>query len=390
MPLRKPKFVHYNLDLVEPDFRSPLTDLIIDLDYLRRKSLSGSTHPAVFFQLKHIFHLLESIGSARIEGNNTSILEYIEAKIEDSKIKSPDIREIQNIEDTLLFVEDVLANANISRALISEIHLRVIKNLSYIDGEGDRTPGVYRKQNLIINKANHIPPDWTQVEAYMVELFNFINSPTPPKYDLLKTALVHHRFAWIHPFGNGNGRTVRILTYAMLVKQGFNVHVGRIINPTAIFCSNRNEYYRHLSLADEGSKDGLLAWCEYVLKGLKDEIEKIDKLLDYGYLKKEILIPTVNEALILKYITELEYQILKRVVEKQEQVIQAKDIKDLFSGKDDTMISKQIKKLTEKKMLRPEEPGKRKYVLSFDNSYLLRIVIKILAVKKFLPIHELS
>lgn len=382
----KPKFVHYDLALVEPDFQSPLTDLIIELDFLRRKSLIGSTHPAVFFQLKHIFHLLESLGSARIEGNNTTLVEYIEAKIENDKNKSPDLREITNIEDTLLFVEDIVINSPINRALVSEIHMRITKDLSYIDGEGDKTPGCYRKQNLKINKSYHIPPNWSQVEAYMEELLNFINMPTPPKYDLLKTALVHHRFAWIHPFGNGNGRTVRILTYAMLVKQGFNVHVGRIINPTAVFCSNRNEYYKHLSLADGGVKDGLLSWCEYVLKGLKDEIEKIDRLLDYNYLKKGILIPAVIEALQLKYINELEFQILKRVVEQQ--VIQAKDIKELFSGKDESMISKQIKKLTEKKMLRPEEKGKRKYLLSFDNSYLLRIIIKILGNKSFLPIRE--
>ena len=59
------KFLHYNLKLVEPSFGSDLTDLIIELDYLRRKPLGGSTHPKVFFQLKHIFHTLESIGSAR-------------------------------------------------------------------------------------------------------------------------------------------------------------------------------------------------------------------------------------------------------------------------------------------------------------------------------------
>lgn len=379
-----PKFVHYDLALIEPDFQSSLTDLIIELDFLRRKSLYGSTNPIVFFQLKHIFQLMESLGSARIEGNNTTLFEFIEAKIENDKNKSLDLREITNIEETLLFVENIIDNSPINRALVSEIHVRVTQNLSHTDGEGDKTPGYYRKQNLKINKSNHIPPDWTQVEGYMEELINFINTPTPPKYDLLKTALVHHRFAWIHPFGNGNGRTVRVLTYAMLVKQGFNVHKGRIINPTAVFCSNRNEYYKQLSLADDGAKDGLLSWCEYVLKGLKEEIEKIDKLLDYSYLKKEILTPTINEALHLKYINDLEFQILRKVVDQQ--VIQAKDIKELFFGKDESMISKQIKKLIDKKMLRPEEKGKRKYLLSFDNSYLLRIIIKILGEKNFLPI----
>jgi len=54
-------FKHFDLRLIEPSFGSTLTDLIIDLDHLRKKRLVGSTHPTVFFQLKNIFHTLESI-----------------------------------------------------------------------------------------------------------------------------------------------------------------------------------------------------------------------------------------------------------------------------------------------------------------------------------------
>ncbi len=75
------EFKHFDLKLVEPIFNSPLTDLIIELDYLRKKPLGGTTHPVIFFQLKDIFHTLESIGSARIEGNRTTLAEYIETKI---------------------------------------------------------------------------------------------------------------------------------------------------------------------------------------------------------------------------------------------------------------------------------------------------------------------
>ena len=42
-------FLHYDLKLIEPSFGSALTDLIIELDYLRKKPLGGSTHPKVFF-----------------------------------------------------------------------------------------------------------------------------------------------------------------------------------------------------------------------------------------------------------------------------------------------------------------------------------------------------
>lgn len=383
------KFSHYDLKLIEPTFGSALTDLIIELDYLRKKTLGGSTHATVFFQLKHIFHTLESIGSARIEGNNTTIAEYIETKLTESHIVPPSIREIQNIERAMEFIEENAKDSPINRAFLSELHKMIVDGLlPPPKGEGDETPGEYRRINLKINNSTHKPPDWLKVDDYMEELLDFVNRVDKPKYDLLKAAIAHHRFVWIHPFGNGNGRTVRLFTYAMLVKTGFNVNVGRIINPSAIFCSNRNDYYTNLSEADMGTEKGILTWAEYVLKGLKEEIEKIDKLTDYNFLKKEILIPTINYSLERKYLTDIEAKILKKAIERQ--VIQAADVKEYFGGKADAEVSRQIRKLIDKNMLVPEKQGSRKYILRFDNSYLLRSVIRSLDEKGFLPVRDLE
>ncbi|MEO8400747.1 MAG: Fic family protein [Gammaproteobacteria bacterium] len=381
------RFEHHDLRLVEPSFGSRLTDLIIELEHLRKKRLGGTTHPRVFFQLKHIFHTLESIGSARIEGNNTTIAEYIETKIDQKEQAAPNIKEIQNIEETMNFIEDQIDGTPINRIFISEIHKMIVNGLAPPpQGEGDKTPGEYRAKNVKISRSMHVPPDMSTVSQYMDDLFEFINQKDSAKHDLLKIAIAHHRFVWVHPFTNGNGRTVRLFTYAMLVKLGFNVSAGRILNPTAIFCNDRDNYYHNLSIADKGTDEGLLMWCEYVLKGLKDEIEKIDKLLDYGYLQKEILLPTINHSLERKYITESESKVLKRVIDKQ--VVQASDLTDLFPGKAGSEISRQIRKLIEKKMLTPESEGKRKYVIRFDNNYLLRGVIKSLDEKGFLPVKD--
>lgn len=378
----------YELKLEEPEFGSNLTRLILELDHLRKKRLRGSTHPQVFFQLKHIFHTLESIGSARIEGNNTTIAEYIETKLEGSESpKDQGIIEIRNIEKAMAFIEENVEEYNINRMFVSEMHKRIVDGLlPPPEGEGDHTPGYYRTINVKIAKSDHVPPDWARIDEFMDELFEFIKKDDGPQYDLLKVAIAHHRFVWAHPFGNGNGRTVRLFTYAMLVKLGFNVNVGRILNPTAVFCSNRDDYYKYLSGADSGSKEGILSWCEYVLGGLRDEIEKIDNLLDYEYLKAEVLIPTIKYSVERAYITDLESKILKRVIEKQK--VQASDLKDIFKGKVSAEISRQIRKLIDKKMLVPLEEGKRTYLLRFDNNYLLRGIINSLGDKGFLPVRD--
>jgi Fic family protein len=369
----KAEFKHYDLKLIEPNFSSSLTDLIMDLNHLRKRQLIGSTHPQVFFQLKRIFHTLESIGSARIEGNNTTIAEYIETKLEQQPTISEGVQEIQNIEKAMQFVEEHVKDYPLNRLFVSEMHKKIVDGLSPTK-EGVRHPGEYRERKVLINNAHHLPPDCSTVERYMNELFKFINHADSPKYDLLKTAIAHHRFAWIHPFANGNGRTVRLFTYAMLVKQGFNVEVGRILNPTAIFCNNRNNYYNHLAEADKGTKTGILSWCRYVLEGLKEEIEKIDKLLDYEFLSKEILSPAVDYSLERQYITKTEASILKTSISKK--VIKASNLKEIFPKKQGAEISRQIKRLTDKKMLVSEIDSSRKYVIRFDNNYLLRGIVK--------------
>jgi len=69
-------------------------------------------------------------------------------------------------------------------------------------------------------------------------------------------------------------------------------------------------------------------------------------------------------------------------------VIQAADIKEFFAGKANAEVSRQIKSLINKKLLTPEKEGTRKYVLRFDNNFLLRSIIKSLAEKEFLPVQD--
>lgn len=382
------KYPYEKLSIVQPSFSSSLTDLIIDLDHLRKKRLGGSTSPKIFFQLKRIFHIMESLGSARIEGNHTTIAEFIETKIikPKSKDKQEKIHEIENIESAMDFIDQIIDTTPINDAFIRELHKKVVSGLSPKE-EGDTTPGEYRKTNLKIAGANHIPPDYTQVQDYMQELNSFINDEKlPHKYDLLKIALVHHRFVWIHPFRNGNGRTVRLLTYAQLVKSGFNVDVGRIINPTAVFCGDREKYYVLLEKADSGDEKNLLDWSQYVLTGLKQEIEKIDKLLDYKYLSKNILLPAISFSLDRKVITQTEADILNIAVKKDSQTFQAHDLKSVFPDESPLYVSRQIKRLKNKRMISPESKNGRTYALNFENNYLLRGVIKMLDECGFLPL----
>jgi len=370
------------IKLLNPSFDSKLINLILELEHLRKRELYWSTHPAIFFQLKSIFHLLESIWSARIEWNRTTIAEFIETKISSEVIINEEIKEIQNMENALIFIDENIDSIIINNKFIYELHY-LVTNWLNSEKEWSKNPGEYRKSNVTITKSKHKPCDYTQVWDYMEELFNFINNSDDNKYDLIKTALAHHRFVWIHPFDNWNWRTVRLFTYAMLVKLWFSVNIWRIINPTAVFCNDRNQYYDNLAIADLWTDEWLTKWCEYVLEWLKIEIEKIDKLLDYSYLSKNILIPTIDLALERKFITDKEYDVLKIAI--KEVLLESKHLTKLYTWKFPQERSRVIKKLINNKMLQPESENKRKYIINFSNNYLLRSFIEVLWKQWFLP-----
>ena len=363
----------------------PITDLIMEMEQLRYKIVDGTTPPYIFYQIRGIFQMMESIGSSRIEGNNTTIMDYVEStKItSEPSTEAEKIEEIKNIEKAMRFIETNIDETPISLHFIRELHSLTVKDLSP-EKEGAKHPGAFRTGNVRISGSSHTPPDSYLVEPLMRELVEFINSEAPAKYDLIKIAIAHHRFVWIHPFENGNGRVVRLFTYALLLKFVFKSK-DRIINPTAVFCSDRSEYYKYLSMADNNPEEGMIAWAEYMLRGLKVEIEKLDKLLDYRYLHPIILRSALKDALDKRYITDQEHKILVKLIDQPDGFIQSSDIAPIFPDKSSSDRSRMIKALVGKRMLRPISENARRYLLSFENNYLLRSILTQLDKNGFLP-----
>ena len=363
-------------------FESKLTGLIISLEKLRSGQIKGTTPSHIFMELKKLFHLLESVQSARIEGNRTTILEAIEKKIDTNLAKNDEgWKEISNIENALLFIEENIYKSNLDRAFISELHKIVVTDLVR---EGSATPGEFRLKNVVITNSAHIPLEGLLVGEYMEELFGFINEKNDNKYDLIKVAIAHHRFTWVHPFDNGNGRMSRLLTYAMLIKYGFRVeNANRVLNPAGLFCVNRNKYYDMLQAADQDSEAGVIKWCEYVLDGLVKEIEKIDKLADYEFLKKEIITPSILYANKMGTLNKEDSDLILLAVTKK--VLTAGDVKNIFPDYYGVKISRLIKNLRDKNYLKsyPNENSKS-YVINFSDNLLLKYIAKELYNKGFI------
>jgi Fic family protein len=377
----------FRLRLVRPEFDDSLTDLILELDHQRKYVLGGTTPPQLFLQLKQLFHIFESLGSARIEGNRTTIAEWLDRE---PVVREPaeTVREILNIEQALAWVESVWsadpAHFRVDHRLVRELHRLVTASLS-IAAEGDASPGAYRLTPVRISGAEHRPPEASDVQPLMDELFAFLDNDDPGKYDLIKIALAHHRFAWIHPFSNGNGRTVRLLTYALLLKAGFRVGstepVARLVNPTAVFCSDRTAYYEHLARADRGGDADLLSWCRYVLAGLKGELDKVNQLLDYPWLTKNVLEPAIVELYRKNGLSDKEKTVLLTTL-KSPRIRNS----DLDLGVGTVQTSRILAELRKRKLLVNARDSERTYTLGIHGSPLMRMVLRQLDRLGFLPI----
>ena len=369
-----------NMDITIPDpsWGSDLANIILDLEKLRTKQLGGDVPPYIFFQLKDIFHILETLGSARIEGNNTTLSEYVEKIIED-EIKDESSNEIENLENAIKFIEkNTDETTKLNRAYISELHKILTKDLTPPpNGEGSRNPGNLRIHSVSIKSSGHTPPEPLLLNDYFEKFIEFINFEHKEQYQLLMVAIAHHRFEHIHPFDNGNGRMGRLLNYAFLIKLGFKVKDGRIINPSSVFYTNRDKYYDMLSSADSLKNEDVLNWCEYFLLGIKNEIEKIDSLLNLSYVKDNILSPTIKLSLENGHITREEFKILQYLINKDNISMKSEELSSLGIT-DSKKKSLAMTKLKKKNIIMPTTSNGRIYTIKFINNYLLRGVMKIL------------
>ena len=371
---------------VNPSYDSGLTSALFELERLRYMEIYGSTPPWLFFDLKEIMHILESIASARIEGNRTTLVSAAHDAVDNKKQSSSEaLKEIRNIRDGIKFIEEnIKPGTAVTLSLIRELHKISVHDLK---DDGSKTPGKFRKTEVKINNSKHTPPLHVEVPGLMQELVEYINTGSEPQFHIIKTAIAHHRFAAIHPFDNGNGRTARLLTYAMLASQRFVDEDGmRMLNPSSVFCIDREKYYDKLASADKGTKEGLEDWCLYVANGISNEVSRVTKLLDKEYAIQNLITPAIRQAFEDGYINKDEFDIL--VVAMEKDIFQARDIKHIFgtSPSDAVQASRVLTGMRDKGLIMVHPKYKKKYVIKFASRVLIKGVLDEMNKNGLLPI----
>ncbi|MFN0176112.1 MAG: Fic family protein [Saprospiraceae bacterium] len=203
---------------------------------------------AALQNIKNSLTLEWTYNSNSIEGN-TLTLQETKMVIEDGlTIRGKSLREhfeALNHQEAIEFVEQLLENQYVLKASdILSVHGVVLQKIE------KEFAGRYRNAGVRISGANFAPPNALKVDALMEELIDWVNDATNPLDTVIKVSIFHHRFVWIHPFFDGNGRTVRLLFNLLLMKAGFP--------PAIILKNDRKKYYDALNKANQGDYGKIL------------------------------------------------------------------------------------------------------------------------------------
>jgi len=211
-----------------------------------------------------------------IEGNTLTEEEI--ARIDEGESLPPSREyleiEVKNIIEALNAIrQDVILNDRssvITPELITNFHRYVGKNL------GDHfqaIPGQFRQNNVVV--GTYRPPEYPEVNAliqrlceWMREAFRYEEGNADFMEQVVQAIVFHVYIAWIHPFGDGNGRTARLVEFYILLRAGLPDIASHILSN--FYNNTREEYYRQLSLAGREKGGDLTKFILYAVQGFRD------------------------------------------------------------------------------------------------------------------------
>lgn len=180
--------------------------------------------------------------SNSIEGNTLSLRETQMVLQDGITIKGKSLREhfeAKNHERAINLLYKLVDDQKIiSIHEVLSLHGLVLNSIE------EEFAGRLRNGGVRISGANFVPPNALKVSGLLDDLFTFVET-NPLNLNIIELATIfHHRFVWIHPFFDGNGRTIRLAMNLLLMKQGFP--------PAIILTNDRIKYYTALNDANKG------------------------------------------------------------------------------------------------------------------------------------------
>lgn len=235
----------------------------------RYEEVKGSIPEATLASFESAFEVEYTHNSTAIEGNTLTLMEtkvVLEDGIAIGGKSLREIYEVVNHSKAYRYLKECVGKGlTLEESIVKDIHALLMENIL--------TGGIYRREEVVISGASHIPPAgnemYAQIKNFYVEL-----SQKSGLNDIELAAWTHAEFVRIHPFLDGNGRTSRLLMNYQLMGKGFL--------PVYIAKEDRLEYYNAL---DKYATHGELNDFADMIAILEEK--KLDKYLEQAAIHEQ-------------------------------------------------------------------------------------------------------
>lgn len=301
----------YKMTPLYPEKADELHDLAMAV-IQKSASLGSRQHPVTLRSLQELLRIINSYYSNLIEGHNThpyDIVRAMQRKYDTEPAKRnlqlESVAHITVQRDMEKRLQDEPGINMADQEFLCYIHREFYKQLPEeflivkdpdTDRESRVVPGELRKEAVKVGR--HLPPKSDSLNA-LLERFGEFYAPDchHGAAKLVAAAASHHRFMWIHPFLDGNGRVARLFAEAYFHRipvTGYGLwSVSRGL-------ARRNaDYKTALTWADvprrndlDGrgnlSNEGLIHFCRFFLEVCLDQVEYMGELLKLEELIQRI------------------------------------------------------------------------------------------------------
>jgi len=288
-----------------------VADLAAELSATSAK-LGRSLHPRTAASLAELVRIMNTYYSNLIEGHDTRPRDIeralsgdfdMDAGRRNLQLEATAHVRVQSEVDRLAAERKLPepASANFLRWLHREFYRSAPEAMLRLSGLGREfmmTPGEWRSRpEHDVAVGRHIPPSSHRVDDFMkyfAQRYEFERIGKAGRIIAMATA--HHRFNYIHPFPDGNGRVSRLMSHAMAWGADVAAHgLWSISRGLARGLDSRNEYKQMMDLADtprHGDLDGrgnlseraTLDFVTWFLRVAIDQVTFMSSLFDLDTL----------------------------------------------------------------------------------------------------------
>jgi Fic family protein len=292
---------------VSSKYYEPLTDLAVELS-AKSTGLKRSLPKRMVRALSDLVRAMNCYYSNLIEGHDTHPVDIERALAEDYSA-DPKKRDLQLEARAHIAVQKWIDEGGLSgRALtasgILETHERFCAllpdELLWVEypETGERikaVPGQYRARDVQV--GHHVAVSPGAVPNFMAR-FETAFAKSGRVETILASATAHHRFLWVHPFLDGNGRVARLMSYAVLHDA---METGGLWSIARGLARNEKAYKGHLAACDllrrndlDGrgnlSEEELAKFVLFFLQTCIDQVDFMEILMQPGRLRDRIRI----------------------------------------------------------------------------------------------------